>query len=243
MATPEQLANAAKLAETQDEIKKQLEETLEIRRNLASLDSETTGMYDSQIEASITARNLVQEMTQLETDRLEKIEEQRKATRELRDAQRELVELQGDLNGLTEHALEAKLQDIIQQKILIQQRQGAKDDRQDELDALNKKKKLIKENIDIEKKYGKEVRKNLQEAEEGNERLASAFENLKIKIPGIGDSLSKVFSMRKDAIEFATNLHILGKEMGGISGAFLEFAAEGITEFVKGLSAAGLLLD
>ena len=39
MATPEQLANAAKLAETQDEINKQLQETLEIRKKLAELDA------------------------------------------------------------------------------------------------------------------------------------------------------------------------------------------------------------
>ena len=125
MATPEQLANAAKLAEKQDEIKKQLEETLEIRKKLLSQAQLQQNLSAQEIEDLIFTRDITQEMEQLETARLAKIQAQKDAADLLRKTQTDLRDLQIEMAAAGDDSNATYQTAIFYQKQAVDAAQGA----------------------------------------------------------------------------------------------------------------------
>ena len=239
--TIEQLTNSAKLVESAAAYTKEMRKAIDLRDELNALD-------DRDIATSMK----LQELEEARVARLEKQitlkEQQKAAQRDLRNSQRELLDLQTNMNSLFDFEKEAQ-----KERILLKQEEIATArstlDTQNDLVAtmkdgirdLDKKKKILKDNLDLERKYGKEVILNLAEADLGNQRLFTAQAKIAKQIPGIGGALGKALDMKTKALDFSTNIGKLGAEMAklpgkaGDIGKALQGASKHMTKFFKGI--------
>jgi hypothetical protein len=239
--TPEQLANAAKLVESSSAYLKELKKVEKAQKDLNNL-------YDDANTIAEATVKLAKEREKLDKDALAigKLQEENLIARKKTEAEiakqsrinkkeakkdREkrlagLKILQENLKGLESETQTYKEQSKLNQKALRD---------------LDKKSKTIQKNIDLEEKYGKEVKKNLAEAEQGNQRLFNAQAKIAKQIPGIGGALGKALDMKTKALDFSTNIGKLGAEMAklggkaGDIGKALEGASKHMTKFFEGI--------
>jgi hypothetical protein len=232
--TPEQLANAAKLVESEAAYLKELEKVEKAQNDL-------NGLYEDAMAASEAMLNLAKEKATAEQAALEIGILQKQNLLERKKTEAQIAELtrkrksgssedkknrNKDLKRLQESlkGLESETKTLIEQSRL-----------------LDKKSKIIQKNIDLEEKYGKEVKKNLAEAEQGNQRLFNAQAKIAKQIPGIGGALGKALDMKTKALDFSTNIGKLGAEMAklggkaGDIGKALEGASKHMTKFFEGI--------
>jgi hypothetical protein len=232
--TPEQLANAAKLVESEAAYLKELEKVEKAQNDL-------NGLYEDAMAASEAMLNLAKEKATAEQAALEIGILQKQNLLERKKTEAQIAELtrkrksgssedkknrNKDLKRLQESlkGLESETKTLIEQSRL-----------------LDKKSKTIQKNIDLEEKYGKEVKKNLAEAEQGNQRLFNAQAKIAKQIPGIGGALGKALDMKTKALDFSTNIGKLGAEMAklggkaGDIGKALEGASKHMTKFFEGI--------
>ena len=233
--TPEQLANAAKLVESASALAKELKKVEKTQDALVGL------LEDSETLQEATLR-LAKERKKLEDAALDTGEKQKQ---NLKDRQK----LEADIAALTEKSTTgSKEQRKIRKRNLNLKKESLKalesETRtyreqstlnQKALRDLDKKSKIIQKNIDLEEKYGEEVKENLKEAEQGNQRLFTAQAKIAKQIPGIGGALGKAFDVKTKVLGFSADIATLGKEIGGPLGSKLQGASKHMTKFVKGI--------
>ena len=239
--TPEQLANAAKLVESSSALAKELEKVKKTQDALVGL------LVDSETLQEATLR-LTRERKTLEEDALATGELQKLNLLERKKAEAAIAELtskitkgtkkQKDIRNKNLKLLQTKLK-VLESETKTYKEQSTLN--QKALRDLDKKSKTIQKNIDLEEKYGKEVKKNLDEAEQGNQRLFNAQAKIAKQIPGIGGALGKALDMKTKALDFSTNIDKLGAEMAklpgkaGDIGKALQGASKHMTKFFKGI--------
>jgi len=239
--TIEQLTNSAKLVENAAAYAKELEKAKELRTQLTELD-------DRDIATSMKLKQLEEERAAGLEKQIALKEQQKGAQRDLRNSQRELLDLQTNMNSLFDFEKEAqkerillKQEEIATARSILDTHNDLAEDMKNSIRDLDKKKKILKDNLDLERKYGEEVVANLAEAERGNQRLFSAQAKIAKQIPGIGGALGKALDMKKRALNFSTNIDKLGAEMAklpgkaGDVGKALQGASKHMTKFFKGI--------
>lgn len=255
--TPKQLANAAKLVESQEEYNKALLEAQTIQTELASAQRAAVGAA-AEIQQVERARRI---QLGLQAEEQQKITDQKRAQRQIED---QIAELKDQMQSsdymvrdLAEGILQTKREeleaskgklDVLQDelastkdvlKVLNDKEKAAKKLQKDEEAALKKMQKL-------QEKYGDTVEDNLRKAEDGNKRLETAIGKVAKKIPGgLGGAIGKALDVKKGALEFATDIEKIGKEMGdkfGSLGPMLEGAGKSMGNFVKGLGMANIVM-
>lgn len=233
--TPEQLANAAKLVESSSALAKELKKVAKAQEDLNNLYDNANTIAEATLKLAAERKKLeddalaigkLQEVNLKARKRLEaEIAEQGKKNKKESKKDREkrlagLKILQENLKALESETRTYKEQSTLNQKALRD---------------LDKKSKTIQKNIDLEEKYGKEVIENLEEAEQGNQRLFNAQAKIAKQIPGIGGALGKAFDVKTKVLGFSDDIATLGKEIGGPLGSKLQGASKHMTKFVKGI--------
>jgi hypothetical protein len=239
--TPEQLANAAKLVESSSAYLKELKKVEKAQKDLNNL-------YDDANTIAEATVKLAKEREKLDKDALAigKLQEENLIARKKTEAE---IAKQSRINK--KEAKKDRDKRLAGLKILQENLKGLESEtqtykeqsklNQKALRDLDKKSKTIQKNIDLEEKYGKEVKKNLAEAEQGNQRLFNAQAKIAKQIPGIGGALGKALDMKTKALDFSTNIGKLGAEMAklggkaGDIGKALEGASKHMTKFFEGI--------
>jgi hypothetical protein len=208
MATPEELASAAKLAENQERLNRELEKYNELQEKALELGLRMTDIDSQKSDNQTAALNKEQEIIA--------------AKKKVLDLEKELIssnELFSD---------ELKIQIIAQQQLVLAAGE--------ELKVLNKKKNVIDGLAKAQKEYGKEVKKNLEDAKEAANSLGTIFEEFAGDLPVVGNSISKLLQQKGNLVKMGEKMVGASKGMKGVSASM----TKGVGEFLKGASKAGL---
>ena len=235
--TPEQLANAAKLVESEAAYLKELKKVEKAQKELndlyenANTIKEASAKLDKEKEKSEEAIKAIQNEQLDNLKQRKAIEDQIIAQGKIskktskKDREKRLATLRVMQESLK--ALEGQTESLRMQEAI------AKASSRD----LDEKSKIIQKNIDLQEKYGETVEENLEEANKGNQRLFNAQAKVAKQIPGIGGALGKALDMKTKALNFSADIGKLGKAMGPDSalGKGLSKVSGNMTKFVKGI--------
>jgi len=199
MATPEetrQAAAAAKLAEKgQEALNKELEKYNELQEKAKKLG---LGLLD-----------IDKQRAENQTARLKKEDLAINAAKKLTIARQELSKAQNTADKEF-YANQAKMYE------------AALFTHEIELKQLEKKQKVLNDINNTEKEYGKEVKKNLDEANKKTNTLSNALAKFASKLPVVGPSLKKAFEMKDSIAGLGTSISKAGNMIGGKFGKVLQ---------------------
>ena len=181
-----------------------------------------------------------------ESDLMAKLAEQKSELKKVRaDELKEngiLADLQKDLLSLNGQQAKQKRDSIAMQKAIIAQKQVERQILADEMAQQKESLEIVKKATKFQKKYGEQVKENLDDANKKVNTIEKAMAKFAGKLPVIGNALRKTFDMKDNLESFGTNLTELGKSMkpGSPMGKALQSAGGKITKFAGGLSLATL---
>lgn len=235
--TPEQLANAAKLVESEAAYLKELKKVEEAQNELNNLYQNANTIQQASAELAKEKKDSEEAIKAIQDEQLDNLK-QRKAIEDQiiaqgkiskktskKDREKRLATLRVMQESLK--ALEGQTESLKRQEAIAKASSR----------ALDEKSKIIQKNIDLQEKYGETVEENLEEAEKGNQRLFNAQAKVAKQIPGIGGALGKALDMKTKTLNFSADIGKLGKAMGPDSalGKGLSKVSGKMTKFVKGI--------
>jgi len=214
MPTPEeteQLANAAKLAESQVELNRRVQEYNDL---LTQANNLSVGLTD--VQASLAG---------LQADELNKRQDIRKINEEIASINRDMVDA------------DATQLENLQRKLDLEK--ASRDVQNDELGGIRERKKIANEILDVQKKYGKEVVTNLTNAKALSGSAESLLKKFAGGLPGIGGLFQQIFKQGKNLKELGQGLEGLSQITGGKLGRALGVAGKSLQGLKLGM--AGLI--
>jgi len=206
MATPEELARAAQLAENQQNLNKQLQQYIDLKAEANAL-----GIDELNIEA----------------EKATKVAAEESKRQEIRNINAEIARIQGEMVGVDATTL-ANLQ------LQLNVEKARKDVKNDELAVTREQKKLIEDILKTQQEYGKEVERNLQNAERQAGGVGKLLEKFAGRLPVIGGSLTKLLGQKENLATLGAGLTRAAATMGGVMGP----AVGALGSAVTGLASA-----
>jgi len=224
MATPEELANAAKLAENQQALNREVEK------------------YN---EGLAEAARLQVDLNKATAEKLRLDLEAKEANKQATDALKEQIRIESEIKTLKQQMTTANAEDLntYQQLIDIEKNNLAmqvaiSNARSDELDLIKKKKKLIEDTAAAEKKYGKQVENNLRNADRQANNAEGIIKKFAGKLPVVGGSLTKLFNQKENLATLGRGLTRISGLTGGVFGKALGLAGRAVSVFSGAISIA-----
>ena len=186
---PTQATNAAKLAENQERLNRELEKYIVLKEKANDLDVQMTGI-DGQKSANQTAA-------------LDK-------EQEIIAAKNQILELKKHMIGMEKEEADIYAKVIIDQQQLIATAN-------EELKVLNKKKNVIDGLAKAQKEYGEAVEENLENAKKATETYGAIFKEFAGDLPVVGNALTKLFKQQGNMAKMGDKLISKSKGMTGVN--------------------------
>lgn len=224
MATPEELANAAKLAENQEALGRELARYNEGLAEAARLQINLNKATAEKLKLDVEAKEAKKQAN-------DALVEQARIESEIKDIKQAMAS--ADAGSLDDY--QAML-DEEKKRLAVQV--AIADAKSDELDLIKKKRKLIDDNTAAEKKYGKQVEENLKNADRQANQAEGIIKKFAGNLPVVGGSLSKLFDQKQNMATLGKGLTKLGGVTGGKFGKAIGFAGGSVSKFASGLGMA-----